>query len=251
MAMGAYNLTRPLQGVDGTLLTLSTPATVIGNNWDEDHLDGIAIGFTFEFNGVPYTTINVDVNGWASLSGTPTSRPDNTSFNALENTILLAPWWDNLGTFGSPAGEVKTETQGSGPNRTFIVQWSVTHGTTSSSSHFDKCVFQIVLYETTNKIEFRYADFTTTGAPTRTSYSATVGVKVDTTGGLDDNHMDFFGTSIGSARTDLLVRNDALTVIDWPGNAGNGAGLGGAYNFHLDPAVPGGAVPVIRRMRRF
>lgn len=52
-----------------------TGGTVVGGPTDDDAVYGnLPIGFTFNFNGTPYTTFGINVNGWLMMgSTTPTS----------------------------------------------------------------------------------------------------------------------------------------------------------------------------------
>ena len=125
---------------------------------DESFANDIPLGFNFQYNGINYTTIHLNVNGFASL-GTPflSSITDPTyevnelrSISGLKATIrpILAPLWDNL--LVNSANDITYKTSGTAPNRVFISQWKnmIWQDGTSAIS------FQLKLYEITNIVEF-------------------------------------------------------------------------------------------------
>jgi hypothetical protein len=120
---------------------------------DERLSEQIPIGFTFKFGGLEFTQLKAGSNGFLTFS----EFADNTwstSFNSFPSTDLgplIAPLWDDLSGFGGQASYLTTGVAGS---RVFTIQfkdwkWSWTAGSAGIS-------FQVKLYETTNKIEFRY-----------------------------------------------------------------------------------------------
>lgn len=254
-ALNALYLTRPLQSVDGGLLTISSPSLVHAASTDEGNVFQ-SIGFTFPLDGQAYTYSEVDVNGWLSLLAPTgvTTAYDNTLFTAGSAiSHLIAPWWDDLKT-AVTVGYVKTGLQGTTPNQVRIYEWKCYAASSQNSGACDILTFQACLYES-GKIEYRYAAVSTTGSPTRTAYSATCGVRGDCSGSTAGHWWDFFGGSGtppgtgGTPRIDLVA---APTGNHWPGDSGNSFGIG-AYNIHLDPspppAVTTGAAVVLRRMR--
>ena len=149
---------------------------------DESFANNIPLGFNFQYNGINYTTIHLNVNGFASL-GTPflSSTTDPTyeinelrSVSGLKATIrpILAPLWDNL--LVNSDNDITYKTSGTAPNQVFISQWKnmIWQDGTSAIS------FQLKLYETTNIIEFTYRSEAGSGLIAK---SASIGITSENT----------------------------------------------------------------------
>jgi len=80
--------------------TLINPDAFLNFSGGIDHDDGVAnnipVGFTFDYNGVTYNSINVCVNGWVSV-GTQniplTPNNNNNLFTPIQPNNTLAPYW--------------------------------------------------------------------------------------------------------------------------------------------------------------
>jgi hypothetical protein len=139
--------------------------------YGDDNLSGnIPIGFTFNYCGVDYTQLKACTNGFLSFNTPTTNQWTNTLANLTANSIkpALLPLWDDLGGTGGTASYVTT---GTAPNRKFTIQfknwqWYVGNNNTIS--------FQVMLYETTNVIEYQYKQ--ESGALGGFSESATIGI---------------------------------------------------------------------------
>ena len=114
-----------------------------------------ALPFTFNFYGEDHTTVGIASNGYLTFStdwsttGGAWTFPDPTP----PNNMIAAFWTDLV-----PAPEtapVHVATLGTEPNRRFIVQFTNVPIWWFGGSN----TFQIVLFETTNNIEFRYQNF--------------------------------------------------------------------------------------------
>ena len=163
---------------DRALITLTSPTTRLAANSTGSAL-AVAIGFTFHFDGTAFTTVDLFAYGFARFAGAESSAT-NANLSAANTSVLLAPWWDNLET-ADTVGYIKTELQGTAPRRRFVVEWYCNAQSGQTGTDYDRFKFQLVLYETTDKFEFRYATaIETLGAPARGAYSATIGAKGDT-----------------------------------------------------------------------
>jgi len=241
LALSAYTLTRPLQSVDGGLLALSSPTTLLGSD-NGSGVTNTAIGFTWTFNGTAYTTLpRISSQGFIRLDST-TNLTNNTDIDGANAAVVLAPWWDDMVTSSALAtGGVYLELQGSAPNRKLVIEWRCdTSWNNIWTAYSERIKFQAVLYETSGKLEYRYG---TAAAVAGIPYgspgaSASCGVKVDTTGSQPGNIRDFFGTSgspagsTGPFLTNLTVFRGGGSAIMWPADASNTTGLG-AYNLHF------------------
>ncbi len=141
-------------------------------------LPAATIPFTFTFNGVGYTTLNINSNGYLTFGATlpPAGSPytpisDNTGYAGA-----VAAWGGDiisLFNIASTTGEIRYEVVGAAPNREFVVQWTnfrPSYSTSTTSAFvFD---FQIRLSETSNTIKIVYGG-TLGYIIGSTSYSAT------------------------------------------------------------------------------
>jgi hypothetical protein len=173
-----YNFTQgaamyvPITG--GTVLVNGTSGTPAAD--DEIFVEN-TIGFDFKFNGILFTKFGVNSNGFAWLgSGEAASSTYNPLSNASDNldgtgTIngVISPLGnDLLKSTGSPFGELRFETIGSAPNRICVIQFKNWRGyLLGTQARYN---FQIRLHETSDKIEFAYGSFTTTGATASSAF---------------------------------------------------------------------------------
>jgi hypothetical protein len=162
----------------------------IGSNCDDCVLSGVNIGFSFTFYGSTFTTMNISSNGniqfegadseFANSSLPSTSIPNNG--NGGISGRVITPWWDDLQTDCNTNDAILVQTTGTAPNRQTIVQWRMAPHFFCSSGDI---TFQVVLFETTNHILFRYADTAfESGNPANDGASATVGIQRDSTTAL-------------------------------------------------------------------
>lgn len=138
-----------------------------GAAMDDANFTSQPIGFTFNYNGINFTTFSVNENGYirfATSVGNSYSVISATAANTM-NTVAAAN--DDLGGL-SASSNLRFETIGTAPNRTLVVQWTaISHyGGTSNMN------FQIRLNETVNTIQFMYGAF----APTTTD-AFQIGIK--------------------------------------------------------------------------
>ena len=148
-----------ISGATTAPLTAAYPST--RTVLDESFANNIALGFSFQYNGIDYTKIHLNANGFAAL-GNPfqASSSLNPSYDVnelrsatgLKGAIrpILAPFWDNL--LFSNASNLTYKTEGVSPNKTFAVQWQnmIWQSGTAAIS------FQMKLYESTGAVEFLY-----------------------------------------------------------------------------------------------
>ena len=121
----------------------------------DDGYSAIPIGFSFKFYGVRHTSVFVSVNGLLAFDETgledcfvtaeiPTSSPPNN---------LVAVFWDDLNLW--PAQKIYYAVLGTAPYRRLVVQYY-------GAPHFDdpnaRYHFQVILYETWNRIRMQYLD---------------------------------------------------------------------------------------------
>lgn len=160
-----------LESTETYVPVTGTSSTATG---DDGSQNGIAIGFTFKFDGVDYTHLSINTNGWIKLGNATTTIGTGSFTNLLSNTAthrpLLAPFWDDN---NKNTGNIQYALTGVSPNQVLEVSWdNINIGGSGSTSSTNLASFKLRLYETTNVIDFVYgATMTSAG-----TLSASVGL---------------------------------------------------------------------------
>jgi hypothetical protein len=162
-----------LSGVDFEYTDISGTGTALGNG-DEGEVN-VVIPFSFEYFGSTSTDLRVGSNG-AVLFGVTTGDVD---FNPLalptqapDNQPIIAPFWTDLDDSSNPGSDVYWQVDGVAPNQTLTVEW---HDRKEwNGDDLETVTFQLVLFEGTNEIQFRYFD--TTWAPGTGGSNASIGI---------------------------------------------------------------------------
>jgi subtilisin family serine protease len=132
----------PIQWVDassGTSVSLS----------DDSFIRSIPLGFNFNYYGDDYSEINIMSNGWLSFAYADSWYPPCVPTSGISTAIV--PFGRDLNP-GVSDGYIKYLTQGTSPNRTFVVEFNNIKNYGSSLMH----TFQVVFYENNGKIRFQY-----------------------------------------------------------------------------------------------
>ena len=204
-------------------LSLSSPTAVHAAGVDSNISSLINIGFTFNFNNVNYTQFAVSTDGYVEL-GAASSNDYTNDLIQQGSRILLCPWWDDLRTRAGGDG-VRYELQGSSGSRKLIIDF---HCQIHWNSTEPQLKFQCVLYEGTNRIEFRYDD---PNSSSTGNTSATCGVKIAIAGGTspDGKFRDFIGSTTAPYSTENNAKGgwsekmvDGGSTTKIPNNALNG-----------------------------
>jgi len=153
----------------GTYTALTTaPATLSGGDADEGYYNGIAIGFSFQFRGVSYTTISASTNGLLTfnqnLSGGDFTNDLGGYADGMALPTVLAPLWDDLSL---AAGGFRTSVTGTAPNRVFTAEWY--NARWQYNAPLTSLSFQVKLFEGSNRVWYLYSP--TTNALTTPSAS--------------------------------------------------------------------------------
>lgn len=167
---------------------------------DDDEVGNIVpIGFSFNYDGTNYTHVVASSNGWLSFdtSNTNSDLTNDLDFSSTAIRPLLAPLWDDLDGSATTGGPSKASynTSGSSPNRIFTYEWQRWEWNYTSSNAVIS--FQVKLYETSNKIEFRYRQ----EGSSPTNPSASIGLAGATTGAGNFLSLDGTGTNPGTSST--------------------------------------------------
>jgi len=121
---------------------------VAGSNCD-DCSNPVAIPFTFNFYGQPFTSVNAISNCNLQFSSTDTTFT-NTCLPYAAGNFVIAPHWDDMLLTGAGQG-IFTSVSGSAPNRILNIEW--TGGYFSGGGTAD---FEARLYEGAGQIDFVY-----------------------------------------------------------------------------------------------
>ncbi len=217
-AIAQPQFTRTTFNAAYTPITIGGGAISSAATGDNANETGIPIGFSFDYNGIIYTTIGLSTNGVAWFDAiAPAATVGNVNMvTTSAPNQSLAPWFNNL--IDDVSSDILYQTQGSPGSMTFTIQYTnyPTYTGTPGSNVRMNC--QIILYETTNVIEFRYGTLNVIGGQT-TSGGAMIGIEWGTGG-----HNNFIEAVTGSS----IVNNRMLSPLgDWP-----------SYNFRFTPGAP-------------
>jgi hypothetical protein len=186
-----------------TTLVTATANTIAGSM---DSYNGtINIPFTFTFNGIGYTSLNANGNGFMTFGAT---LPATTVTTPISTTTAYAgaisAWGGDLNAvfnIAGATGQIRYGVEGSAPNRTFVVEWyrfRPAYSTSATLAYaFD---FQVRLQETTNAISVVYnATSTLIGTTAATAWTRQIGLRGATT--ADYNNRTNATTALFSAST--------------------------------------------------
>ena len=153
-------------------------STSIGQG-DDATFNTLSLPFTFTFYSTAYTQFLVNTNGHlVFLTGTNRGL-GNAALPTATAGAALYPFWDDLdiSTVTTPNAGIYSRVDGVAPNRIFTVEWF-------GAGHFNDVAnqtvtFQIRLFETSNRILFKYQDVVFGGTQTAfdNGLSATVGIE--------------------------------------------------------------------------
>ncbi len=136
----------------------------------DDQAVVVNLGFPFTFYGNTYDQVMIGENGEVSFINYGFSNFFNQPIpDPADPNNLIAVFWDDHFTPGG--GTIYYETQGTAPNRKFIVEWYQVPHISDPNSVF---TYELILFEGSNAILFQYLDMT--GALGNGS-SATIGIE--------------------------------------------------------------------------
>ncbi|MFQ3597758.1 MAG: choice-of-anchor D domain-containing protein [Chloroherpetonaceae bacterium] len=152
----AYNFSQ----TTGTYTPI-TGGTVLGTGTavDDNNYAAQPIGFTFNYDGVDYTQLGVNSNGfvWFGATAPATSTYTSISSTTAAGSRIVAALNGDLR--GGTSGELRIETIGTAPNRECVVQWTNFQHYRFTPVVGDNYNFQIRLREADGRIEIHYGTF--------------------------------------------------------------------------------------------
>jgi hypothetical protein len=165
------------QVAGGTYTPITGGAIVNINDPTPDH---IFLDFPVFFGFFSYNRILIaDTGGLYFAVGSTVIDPDDEFGDAISNNLglaAIAPFSCN--TNGYVDREIRYQTLGTAPNRVLVVQWKGFLRQYAATP--EKFEYQCRIYETSNKIEFIYGNFTN---PTNLQLSGQTGAQVGLRGG--------------------------------------------------------------------
>ena len=173
------------QQISAPTLTIVPNCGYTTQQGDEGYANAVPIGFTFNYLGTAYTSLNIATNGFVTFGASGFASGANCTYdntNGLSltpaatvsaNRPILAPLWDDIDVTGG----IQVLTTGVAPLRVFTIQWLNAKWDFSSTAAIS---FQVKLYETSNIIEFIYRQ--EAGAVVNASGGASIGICATATG---------------------------------------------------------------------
>ena len=148
--------------ITGGTVLITASSNAFGNaGFPDEQIYNISIPYTFTFNGVGYTSLNISSNGFITFGATATTA---TNYNPISSTEAYAgaisAWGRDLSGMFSVGGKTSTlrwETVGTAPNREVVIQfkdWRIAYSSSTITAPYFN--FQIRLKETSNAIDVIY-----------------------------------------------------------------------------------------------
>lgn len=207
--------------------------------WDNQTNPVVPLGFSFIFDGVPYTDCRINANGFITFGAT--AAAGNVAIPLSVGTAFGGA----VSAFGidlisGATDPIVYETTGAAPNRVFRVQWTNAQRVGDGTGSFN---FQILLYETTNVIELSYGLCNTTNTTVRNIQVGLRGpnnnfIQGNVTNRLQSTNVEWFNNTAPGTANNSTVRSSNTAYPD----------LGLLYRFvppppcTTPPAQPSGLV---------
>jgi len=175
----------------------------------DDNVTLATIGFTFNFNGVNYTSCAISTNGFITFGGT---NPASTLFTPISGTTAyggaISAIGADLTNSGATSPEMRCQNLGSSPNRRFIVQWKNWRRKSGITALADVLNFQIILHEGTNKVDIIYGSTTTAS----TSVTVQVGLRGASNGDFNNRSTttNWSSTTAGSTNASSCTTTSTI-----------------------------------------
>lgn len=145
----ATNPGAPAYFVNSIPYSYVTQTSPTAASWSsaDDGTTSYTIPFTFTYFGTNYTSVNIGTNGYVQLGGASTGFSVVT-FPSTSYPGAIAPFLSDLDIL-SP-GTVTYSTEGTAPNRKFVISYNQAAPCCSFSDSYDG---EVILYETSNTID--------------------------------------------------------------------------------------------------
>lgn len=167
--------------ISATFEDISTTGTLMFDTYDPVV---VQIGFPFTYYGNTYTQLTAMPYGYAAFSAPLFGNIAPLPSTSFPNNII-APMWSLVGPFlVDPPGGLYYRRDGVAPNRRFVLSYQNVPRFVAEPP--DSNSFQLMLFEGSNKIQFRYGAITAEPVPNEYSIgvensTGTAGISIPTT----------------------------------------------------------------------
>jgi subtilisin-like proprotein convertase family protein len=204
-----------------------TGGTVLGTPSNDDQsFNNNPLGFTFFYNGVAYTNASIQSNGFIAMGATVTNSYSAISTGGTNN-IIAALNFDLIGN--GVTSELRYQTIGSAPNRTFVVQWT---NYEAFAFFGDTYNFQIRLNESNNSIDVVYGTFNQTNF----LWTSEVGLRGNSNADFNNRRV-LNGSTTWATSTAGVFNNDKCDLAAGPPMLVPASGLTYSWSA-VPPAAP-------------
>ncbi len=128
--------------------------TQVTTSCDDTNYNNFPIPFSFIYNGITYTAVSIQCNGFIAMGASVSSSYTPISSGASNNIIVGLGGDQQTNLTNS---EIRYETVGTSPDQVFVVQWKNFRHYSATGDIYN---YQIRLYETSNLVEVVYGAFT-------------------------------------------------------------------------------------------
>jgi len=123
----------------------------------DDASADVDVPFSFDFYGAATNVLSISNNGGINI-GVPLTTLGSNNFGLPDlfnnSTSVMLPLWDD---FASSSGNVYYQTNGTAPDRQFVVEWADrVHYPTAQNT--DGATFEVIVNEADGSFSFEYAD---------------------------------------------------------------------------------------------
>lgn len=132
--------------------------TIMGTTSNDDNrFENIPISFPYIYNGISYTALSVNTNGFVQMAATSVQTSNNAISNTTTTNAIAILSRDLKGK--ASGSELMYKVEGVTPNQVMTIQWKnyKFYGAADADCSLN---FQVKLYETSNKVAFIYGTFT-------------------------------------------------------------------------------------------
>ena len=176
-------------------------------NRNDDNSGDIPLGFTFNYNGSPYSSINVSSNGTITFGSSFDGAYHDFNLSYIFGKNIIAPFWTDLESDVKANSSAQFLVEGITGNRKITIQWDKFQKCCNFTRGDELVSFQAILYESTNKIEFRYNK--NLGYSTDFIQNATVGLKF-----FDNVNNDTY-LSVNELSRSATVTSTTSNLVNW------------------------------------
>lgn len=241
----------PITG--GTVVFAATTSATGDPGLGDDQIFTLAAGtipFTFTFNGVGYTGLRISTNGFITFG---TTAPATNTYNPTSATVAYAGSIAAIGrdmsanTAAGNLGEIRYQVLGTAPSRRFVIQYARFRRYSSSSTLTENYNFQIVLNETTNRVDIIYGPATSTTTSTTSGPSVGLRGATNTDFNIRTNTTSWASSTAGTAATAFMRHTTTINpasglTYTWSLPAPcSGTPAPGNTVASINPVCPGGS----------